>query len=151
MMAEDPPSPRPGAMEPSIPLVPHRPPLLLIDTVREADAEHCVTWTRVDPAAWYADPDGAMPGWFGLELMAQTIAAHSGHRQRDPARAPAFGYLLGTREYRCEVAAFPAGAVLEVEVRVQYADTAGLSAFACELRREGALLACAILKVYQPA
>ena len=151
MMAQDPPR-RPATMEPSIPRVPHRPPLLLIDTVREADAERCVTWTRVDPAAWYADPDGAMPAWFGLELMAQTIAAFSGQRQRDPDQAPAFGYLLGTREYRCEAAAFPAGAVLEVEARVHYADDeSGLSAFACELRLDGAVLARAILKVYQPA
>ena len=26
--------------------------------------------------AWYADADGAMPAWIGIELMAQAIAAH---------------------------------------------------------------------------
>ena len=133
------------------PRVPHRPPMLLIGSVLEADAERCVTLTRVDPGAWYADPDGAMPAWFGLELMAQTIAAFSGQRQRDPDQAPAFGYLLGTREYRCTVAAFPAGAQLEVEAKVHEAEILGLSAFACELRLDGSVLAHAILKVYEPA
>ncbi|MDR3669383.1 MAG: hypothetical protein P4L36_00980 [Holophaga sp.] len=136
-------------MPTSIPIVPHRPPLLLIDAVQEADGEHCTSLTRVDPQAWYADGAGAMPAWFGLELMAQTIAAFSGNRNR--GRAPRIGYLLGTRQYRCEVAVFPAGALLEVTARVDYADEAGLSAFACELRCGGAVLARAILKVFEPA
>jgi predicted hotdog family 3-hydroxylacyl-ACP dehydratase len=138
-------------MDLSIPLVPHQPPLRLIDSVLEADGDHCTTLTRVDPQAWYADPEGAMPAWFGLELMAQTIAAFSGNRHRAPGLAPKYGYLVGTREYRCEVAAFPAGAQLEVEAKVDDAGTLGLSAFACELRLDGAVLAHAILKVYEPA
>jgi predicted hotdog family 3-hydroxylacyl-ACP dehydratase len=151
MMADGKPSRRLEAMEPTIPLVPHRPPLLLIDAVREVDAERCTTWTRVDPQAWYADPSGDMPGWFGLELMAQTIAAYSGNRQKAEGVAPKFGYLLGTRQYTCEVASFPAGALLEVEAKVHYADALGLSAFECELRRDGVPLARAILKVFEPA
>jgi predicted hotdog family 3-hydroxylacyl-ACP dehydratase len=138
-------------MESTIPLVPHQPPLLLINEVREANGEQCTTLTRVDPGAWYADPDGAMPAWFGLELMAQTISAYSGNRQKHLGIAPRFGYLLGTREYACEVPSFPAGALLEVEARVHYADAMGLSAFACELRCDGVILARAILKVYEPA
>jgi len=130
------------------PRVPHRPPMLLIGSVLEADAERCVTLTRVDPRAWYADPDGAMPGWFGLELMAQTIAAHAGSQGEGEAQA--FGYLLGTRRYACDVASFPAGALLEVEARVQDAAGSGVSSFACELRRDGVPLARAMLMVYAP-
>jgi predicted hotdog family 3-hydroxylacyl-ACP dehydratase len=138
-------------MDPSIPLVPHQPPMRLVDSVREVDGDHSTTQTRVDPQAWYADPDGAMPAWFGLELMAQTIAAFSGNRHRAAGLAPKFGYLVGTREYRCEVAAFPAGTQLEVEAKVHDSEALGLSAFTCELRRDGAVLAHAILKVYEPA
>jgi len=134
-------------MEPSAPLVPHRAPMLLIGSVLCAGAEHCTTLTRVDPAAWYADQGGAMPAWFGLELMAQTVAAHSGGQRQGPAAG--FGYLLGTREYRSSVASFPAGDLLEVSVRLVYADPMGLRAFDCELRREGALLASATLKVIE--
>ena len=150
MMADAKPFRRTDLMETSIPLVPHRPPLLLIDAVREVDGERCLTSTRVDPEAWYADPDGAMPAWFGLELMAQTIAAFSGNLHKGQGRPPSCGYLLGTREYACEAASFPAGALLEVEAKVHYSDAMGLSAFACELRCGGAALASAILKVYEP-
>jgi predicted hotdog family 3-hydroxylacyl-ACP dehydratase len=110
----------------------------------------------VDGGAWYANPDaiadagGAMPAWFGLELMAQSIAAYSGSRHQQQGGAPRPGYLLGTRKYACTVAAFPAGALLEVEVRLQFADPGGLSAFACVLRCDGAELAHAILKVFEP-
>jgi predicted hotdog family 3-hydroxylacyl-ACP dehydratase len=131
-------------------LVPHRAPLLLIGAVRSADGEQCTTVTRVEPGAWYADPDGAMPGWFGLELMAQTIAAYSGSLHRGGGGAPGPGYLLGTRQYACDVPAFPAGSVLEVQARVQDADPGGLSLFACELRLGGVPLARAILKVFAP-
>jgi predicted hotdog family 3-hydroxylacyl-ACP dehydratase len=136
-------------MEPAIHLVPHRPPMLLLDTVQEAGEERCTCLARVDPRAWYADAEGAMPGWFGLELMAQAIAAFSGRRHQ--GRAPKIGYLLGTRQYVCERASFPAGALLEVSIQVDYADAAGLSAFACELRCDGVPAAHAILKVFEPA
>ena len=131
-------------------LVPHRPPLLLIGRVIAVDAAGCTTLTRVDPEAWYADAQGAMPGWFGLELMAQSVAAFSGHQRRLDAAAPRDGYLVGTRTYECRVAAFPAGACLEVRVRPQFADPSGLSAFECELRGDGELLAQAVLKVFEP-
>ena len=44
-----------------------------------------------------------------------------------------------------------AGARLEVAARLTYADSLGLSAFTCELRLEGAVLASAVLKVFEPA
>jgi predicted hotdog family 3-hydroxylacyl-ACP dehydratase len=136
-------------MPASTPLVPHRPPLLLIDAVREAGPDHCTCLARVDGRAWYADADGAMPAWFGLELMAQTVAAFSGNRNQ--GQAPRIGYLLGTRQYSSAAESFPAGALLEVTARVHYADATGLSAFACELRCGGVPLAHAILKVFEPA
>jgi predicted hotdog family 3-hydroxylacyl-ACP dehydratase len=137
-------------MDLSIPLVPHEPPLLLLDSVLEADAERCIARVRVDSGAWYADAQGAMPGWFGIELMAQTIAAFSGNLRRNLGEPPRMGYLLGTRKYETSAPAFAAGALLEVEVKTHYADGSGVSAFDCAIRQEGALLASAVLKVFEP-
>jgi predicted hotdog family 3-hydroxylacyl-ACP dehydratase len=125
--------------------VPHRPPLLLIDTLRTVSDQGCIAQVRVDPAAWYAQADGAMGAWFGLELMAQTAAAFNGHGASAGA-PPAVGYLLGTREYRCSVPQFPAGAVLDVEVRVLYPETFGQSAMDCEIRHLGMPVANGTLK-----
>jgi predicted hotdog family 3-hydroxylacyl-ACP dehydratase len=128
----------------------HRPPLLLLDCIQEATEESCLATVRVDPTAWYAEPDGAMPGWFGIELMAQAVSAFSGSNKHRVGLPPRIGFLLGTRDYECRVPRFPAGEALEVEVRLNYFDESGLSAFACEIRQLGQTVARATLKTFEP-
>lgn len=131
-------------------LVLHRPPLLLLEAIKETSEEHCIALVRVDPNAWYAEPDGAMPGWFGMELMAQTITAYSGSRKRLLGLPPKIGFNLGTRSYESSLPGFPANAVLEVEIRLKYLDESGLSAFACEIRHLGQIVARAMVKTFEP-
>lgn len=132
-------------------LVPHHPPMRLLDGLDHADDEGAQAHLRVDPQAWYADPDGALPGWFGIELMAQTIAAYSGYQKHATGHPPKLGYLLGTRAYRCSVAAFPAHARLDVAVKTLYRDESGLGAFDCTLSLEGTVVALAQVKVFEEA
>lgn len=131
-------------------LLPHRPPMLLLESIQETTEEKCVAQARVDPTAWYAEGDGSMPGWFGIELMAQASAAYSWSRKRLLGMPPGIGYLLGTQSYQSRVAKFPAGAVLEVEARLHFLDESGLSAFTCEIRHLGQQVACATLKTFEP-
>lgn len=130
-------------------LVLHRPPLRMIDGIRQVSAEHCIAFVRIPETAWYADANGDMPAWFGLELMAQTISAYSGFKKVATGSALKVGLLLGTNSYRCAVPAFLPGEELEIEVRLHYFDESGLSAFICELRRQGESIACATLKVFE--
>ena len=130
-------------------LIPHRSPLLLMDAILEDGEDCCVGQITVDRGAWYAELDGSMPGWFGLELMAQTIAAHSGNRKRLQCQPVKFGYLLGSNDYRCLEPSFPAGAVLTVVVQHCFGEGVGLNAFDCEVRRGDRTLANAMLKVYE--
>jgi len=120
-------------------LLPHRPPMLLLDGVDGDGA-----FLRVAPGAWYADAEGAMPGWFGLEVMAQATAACPGAEPEDGT--PRSGYLVGTRSYR-SVPSFPAGALLRVKVRLVEADESGLCAFDCAILLHDAVAATATLKV----
>ena len=129
-------------------LLPHRPPLLLIATLEEATDESCITHVHVDPGAWYAGPDGAMPAWFGLELMAQSAAALGGFRNKSTNK-PGSAYLLGTRRYECTTPIFPGDAVLEVEAKLDYADVFGQSAFICEIRLGETVVASATLRVVE--
>ena len=140
----------PAAMEPDRPLVPHQPPLLLLDAILDASESSCTARVTVDPDAWYAEPGGAMPAWFGLELMAQTAAAFNGRRARGQGRPPALGYLIGTREYVSTLPRFPAGATLEVAARELYPATFGQSAMTCEIRHQGSVVASATLKFFEP-
>lgn len=119
--------------------LPHRPPMLLLEGAEGAEA-----WMRVDPLAWYADPGGALPGWFGLELMAQAVAA-----TRPPGEGPRRGYLVGTRAYRSP-ASFPGGSLLRVRVGPGEEDPSGLCTYPCEILVEGAAVASATLSVYRP-
>lgn len=133
-----------------IDLVLHRPPLLLLEGIQEATEDKCVTRVKVDPAAWYADADGSMPGWFGIELMAQTASAYSGSRKRSRGLSPRLGLNLGTQNYECSMPRFPGGATLEVEIKLHYLDESGLSAFVCEIRHLGRPVARAMLKTFEP-
>jgi len=121
----------------------------LLDALVQADGDGATARLRVDPEAWYAAPDGTMPAWFGLEVLAQTIAAWSGSRSSRPDRPPRVGYLLGTRSYTCQVPAFPAGSLLEAQVRPLFEGEGGLGAHACTLILDGAEVASAQLKVFE--
>ena len=130
-------------------LLSHRPPMLLLDSIRELNSRHCRAVKTVDPNAWYALPDGSMPGWIGIEMMAQTIAAWSGHEKYADGEQPKPGYLLGTRRYKSRISSYPPGTRLEIEVRQEFRDSPGLGAFDCKIYIDELVVASAIVKVYE--
>ncbi|MEX3833425.1 beta-hydroxyacyl-ACP dehydratase, partial [Paraburkholderia sp. BR14263] len=70
-------------------IIPHRGTMLLLDSVAACSDESLTALAGVRADAWYADEQGAMPAWIGIELMAQAIAAHVGllsMREGKPAR-----------------------------------------------------------------
>src|SRR3990167_7880679 len=87
-------------------LVPHRGPMLLVDTLLEDDAE----WVRVEaivkPDALFLTEQG-MPAWVGVELMAQTVASFAGLKSLAAKEPVKLGFLLGTRRYECTRPFFP--------------------------------------------
>ena len=100
--------------------------------------------------AWYADADGAMPAWIGIELMAQAIAAHVGllsMRGGNPARP---GVLLGSRRYDAHTPAFARGALLRIEVKELLRGDEGHGAYECVIQHDGVVAAEAVIKVFQP-
>ena len=62
----------------------------------------------------------------------------------------AAGFLLGSRRFVCDVAAFPVGSVLTIRVQLEMSDGDGLSLFACTLDQDGAEVARATVSVYAP-
>lgn len=131
-------------------ILPHRGTMLLLASVDAWDDEFLAADANVDPTAWYADADGNMPAWIGIELMAQAIAAHVGllsMRAGQPARP---GVLLGSRKYDASVPAFAPGQPLRVEARELLRSTEGHGAYECTISTGGQHLANAVIKVYQP-
>jgi len=131
-------------------ILPHRGTMLLIDAVLSCDDHALSAEAGVRSDAWYADADGAMPAWIGIELMAQTVAAHiSLLAMRAGGRARP-GVLLGTRSYAALRSAFPAGARLVIEGHELLRGEEGHSAYECTIEHDGVRWAEAVIKVFQP-
>lgn len=130
-------------------LLPHRGPAVLLEAIQELDGERCVATHRIKADDRYLDAENRLTAWVGLELMALTASAFSGHRNTLSGRPVRVGYLLGTRSFAALEPAFPVGTELEIEARVRFLDESGPSAFDCEIRRGGILVATATLKAIE--
>lgn len=137
-------------------LLAHRDNMLLLDRVLESGSAGIRVAASVDGEAWYADADGAMPAWIGIELMAQAIAALVGLNAREKGLPPKQGLLLGTRGFTARVPTFPRGARLVVAASEVFREDNGLAAFDARIELAGAekageIVAEATLKVFEPA
>ncbi len=131
-------------------LVPHAASMLLLDRLCEATATTARCEVRVgETLALFLRDDGALPGWVGIELMAQTVAAWSGYQGHLRQEEPQIGLLLGARKYQCHLARLPAGSLLTIDCEQLLQDGA-LASFQCYLRCDGELVAEARLSTIQP-
>jgi predicted hotdog family 3-hydroxylacyl-ACP dehydratase len=130
-------------------LLPHAGEMILLDAVVDAGDEHIVCRRGVRAGQCFVDADGALPAWCGVELMAQCVAAWSGWQARREQRPIRLGFLLGTRHYRCDVDAFPAGSELRIEALRSFHDDHGMAKFLCRIDAPG-VHAEAKLTVFSP-
>ena len=133
-----------------IDVVPHRGMMVLLDRLLEENAELVRAEYTPRADAWYADTNGNMPGWFGIELMAQAIAAHAGLDARRKGGPPKIGFLLGTRRYKASAPSFQAGTPLTVTVQMSFREENGLGAYECRIESATAELASATIKAFEP-
>ena len=131
-------------------ILPHRGTMCLIDQVSQYTPEATICLFTPSADAWYADAEGAMPAWFGLEIMAQAIAAHVSLTARQRGEPPKLGALLGSRDFSSQRASYPATIPLRITATLEYRDSSGLAAYACRIESEGREVSCAKLKVYEP-
>jgi len=127
-------------------LVPHTPPMLLLDELVEADDAHAVARLRITEASPFFE-NGAVPAVITLEYMAQTIAAYGGAQRRREGLPIQRGLLLACPRLSLQVDALLPGDELSVEARrVWHADN--LAQFDCVVSRAGQPVAQASLDVY---
>jgi predicted hotdog family 3-hydroxylacyl-ACP dehydratase len=130
-------------------VVPHRAPMMLLDVVlaHAADDTTCVVTIREDSPL--REPGGPVPGWVGLEYMAQCVAAHAGLIEHAAGRTPTIGLLIGARGVTFHAHGYLPGQVLHVSARRIWGE-GRLGAFACSIRdsRTDALLADGTLNAY---
>jgi predicted hotdog family 3-hydroxylacyl-ACP dehydratase len=127
----------------------HDPPMVLLDSILEMGDKYCVARTNVREGIVFGRKDGSLPGWVGLELMAQTVAAWSGFHKVKMGGIPRPGYLLGTRRYNCQLSAFQPGTSLDVRIEQEFRDISGLAAFNCMIMIGEELVAESTVKVFE--
>ena len=130
-------------------LLPHAGDMILIDQVLSFDEEQIHTRLTVKPGGLFNRPDGSLPAWVGIELMAQTVAAFAGCRAREEGRAVELGFLLGSRKFECNVDHFPAGTELAIHGIRSLEDDNGMGVFECHINAPG-IHATARLNVFRP-
>jgi len=133
--------------------LPHRAPLLLLDRVMAVSDDSVICEVTVEGAgvlAPFLTPQGDLPAWYGVEIMAQTVGVWSGfHARQRGDREISPGMLLGGRGYRATHPTFAANSTLRVEMRLLMRDDK-LGSFEGEIRSGETLLASGRLNTYQP-
>lgn len=143
-------SPAGAAFPPVEDVLPHRGTMRLVDEIVACDDEAVAVLASVDPQGWYADAQGAMPAWLGIELMAQAIAAHVGLIAMRAGGRARPGVLLGASRYEAHICAFASGARLRIEAKELLKSEQGHGAYECTIALDGRCVAQAVVKVFQP-
>ncbi|PTT24278.1 hotdog family protein [Pseudomonas sp. HMWF021] len=130
-------------------LLPHAGDMILIDRILSFDDEQIHTRLTVKPDGLFNLPDGSLPAWVGIELMAQSVAAFAGCHARQKGNPVELGFLLGTRKFECNVDAFAAGSELTIHGIRSLEDDNGMGVFECHIHGPG-IEASARLNVFRP-
>lgn len=130
--------------------LPHSGVMVLLDRLLEAREEDLWAEVTIRPDSLFCSEHG-VPGWIGIEYMAQAIAAHAGYTARLRGETVKIGFLLGTRRYNANCAGFAIGSVLKVHVRKVLQADNGIGSFECRILDAAQLLASATVTVFQPA
>ncbi len=134
-------------------LIPHRPPMVLIDAVESFDAaaKRLVARVTIGENQLFCTSDG-VPNWVAIEYMAQAAAALVGFYDKVTAPgAPARpGLLLGTRRLDLKLDRFEKGKTYFISAENVFSDDEAAS-FICSIQdAAGDTVATATLSAYRP-
>ncbi|MBI6549245.1 hotdog family protein [Xenorhabdus lircayensis] len=133
--------------------LPHEAPMVLLEKVISisSDNVHCqVTVSNNGVLSPFLNEEGHLPGWFAIEIMAQTIGVWSGwHRKERKEEDSALGMLLGGRAVRCQTPVFTQGSVLDIQMNLLLQDEK-FGSFEGEISCNGTVLVTGRLNTYQP-
>ncbi len=129
----------PAAWPAPLDLLPHGPEACCVDRILDFEPGRGVTaqWmVRRDSTLYDPQSDG-VPGWAGLEIMAQCAGLYLGlcRVREKPANSPAEGYLVEARRIDVREPVLPIDAVLTIEAVCEAAElsAAELGTFECRI------------------
>jgi predicted hotdog family 3-hydroxylacyl-ACP dehydratase len=130
--------------------VPHQRGMCLLDRILTVDDQSLRAEVVPRETDLFATAAG-IPGWVGLEWMAQAVAAWAGVQEKSEGGNPLIGFLLGSRRYQCTRQMFVFGEPVLIDTVQDFCADNGLAAFHCQLLdTQQQVLASATLNVFQP-
>lgn len=130
--------------------LPHSGAMALLDRLLEVGPEDLRAEVTIRPDSMFCDGND-VPGWVGVEYMAQAIAAYAGYTAELRGETVKIGFLLGTRRYEASCPGFAVGSRLNIHIhRILQADN-GIGSFECRIHAGSEQLASATITVFQPA
>jgi predicted hotdog family 3-hydroxylacyl-ACP dehydratase len=131
-------------------LIPHRPPMQLIDRLIAADDRIARAEVVIRPDNVFFTPASGVPAYVGFEMMAQTVCAFDGLGRWRAGLDPSVGFLLGCRRYAATREWFPEGDRLEIEVR-SLLEPGEIGSFECRIfDAAGSEIATSTVVVFRP-
>jgi len=135
---------------PVVELIPHSPPMVLIDRIIDYRDNDLVAEITISPESMFFDQSQkGVPSWVGIEYMAQTIAALAGIRALEEGEEMKLGFLLGTRRYETVDPIMAVGKTFQIQVRQLIKDDSGLACFDCKIACGNELVCEARLNVFE--
>ncbi|WP_421550321.1 3-hydroxy-fatty acyl-ACP dehydratase [Kluyvera intermedia] len=133
--------------------LPHDAPMLLLEEVISVTDDTATCRVTVSPdgvLAPFLDAQGNLPGWFALELMAQTVGVWSGwHRVAHQQKSLSLGMVLGARELVCATGMLAGGLTLSITVTLLMQD-ARFGSFECIIEANGETVSSGRINTFQP-
>lgn len=133
--------------------LPHDEPMILLDAVLNVTDTQAICRVTVEEGGTlgpFMNAQGKLPGWYALELMAQTVGVWSGwHRQQRKENQISLGMVLGARELKCALPAFAHGSELEITVTLLMQDER-IGSFDCAIASAGLPCASGRINTFQP-
>ena len=127
-------------------VLPHEPPMVLLDEITELSESHIVATLRIGPTSLFLR-NNKIRSIVSLEYMAQAVAAYAGLQRQKAGEAPRIGYIIGVPSMELLVDNFEIGDRLEVHANHVWGD-GDLGRFDCVIERSQKEVARASLSVY---
>lgn len=131
-------------------LLPHDTPMVLVDELIDVGEKHIHCQVTIsDRCIFFNAESRTIPGYVGIEFMAQSVAGWSGYHAWQRGEASPIGFLLGCRRYQAHCCAFNEGDMLDIYAE-QLMESNGMAVFTCRIECQGKVLASSQLNAFVP-
>lgn len=130
-------------------LVPHTPPMLLLDEIVETSKSAITCKLNLRSDSTFVR-QGRVRAVIALEYMAQCAAAYAGYQQYLDGKRSQMGYLVSVRDAVFETGYLYVGDELLVRADHRWGNETTAN-FQCEVARSGLAIAHATLSAFQPS